>query len=44
MTIECEDAENTTVVKGESVLVPAQLDKFILRPKSKSKILEVYIQ
>ena len=32
-----------TVSKGETVLVPASLEQYFIRPKGKAKLLEIYI-
>ncbi|WP_372751137.1 type I phosphomannose isomerase catalytic subunit [Labilibaculum sp.] len=38
------DAESLSVTKGESVLIPATVNNLSLVPKTKTKILEVYIK
>jgi len=38
------EEDSLTVAKGESVLIPAVMNNLTLRPKSKTKILEVYIK
>jgi len=43
-TIESEGGISTSVVKGESVLIPASLDSITLKPKGNTQILEVYIK
>jgi len=43
-TIESEGGVSTSVVKGESVLIPASLDSITLKPKGNTQILEVYIK
>ena len=41
--IEYSESEKVTVKKGETVLVPAVIEHFILRPVVQCKVLEVYI-
>lgn len=38
-----ENAENTTITKGETVLVPAEIAHYYLETSSKAKLLEIYI-
>lgn len=38
-----ENAENTTIIKGETVLVPAEIAHYYLKTSSKAKLLEIYI-
>ena len=41
--IEYGAEETITVIKGESILVPAELKNLVLKPKAKVEMLEVYI-
>lgn len=43
LEIEYAETEKVTVHKGETVLVPAVIEHFILRPVLQCKVLEVYI-
>jgi mannose-6-phosphate isomerase len=43
-TIESEGGITTEVIKGETVLIPAELENVVLFPKGKTEILEVYIK
>jgi len=42
--IDIEGEESVSVIKGETVLIPANLKNLSLTPKGKTKLLEVYIQ
>ena len=42
--IQTEGEEAVSLVKGETVLIPANLRSLILAPKQKTKLLEVFIQ
>lgn len=42
--IDIEGEKSISVIKGETVLIPANLKNLILTPKKNTKLIEVYIQ
>jgi len=42
--IKTEDEESVSLVKGETILIPASLTDLTLTPKQNTKLLEVFIQ
>lgn len=41
--ISCNGCDDVVVKKGQTVMVPAEIENFILSPSEKSKLIEVYI-
>ncbi|WP_066630427.1 type I phosphomannose isomerase catalytic subunit [Labilibacter marinus] len=42
--IICANGESETIVKGETILIPAAIDNVKVEPKGEAKLLEVYIK
>lgn len=43
VNILTSEDQNTSIQKGESILIPAEIKNLILIPEGKSKVLEVYV-